>query len=293
MTDEKKKKKPNSEKKSNSEPLRQDWADALLGATTVDLRVAQDNLRVRVETCRGVLKNNPLSSLVAQAVLQETGREGKVILKMDDLGIIQVIHEEDAQAPQKTPSTPPQVLPDTPPQVSAKAAPKNLSKLPMLGVLREQAEKLNIDWKPFGKSRTKLLQAIQKEEEKKEEEGAEETTAPPVAEPPKKMVKTAPALSPVTVVAPDPEEKVETTPLPDPGSAEADASLPFGPNTTLPNGIGDDIPETPESAPPVDPPKKGKPKVDLKALAQASEALDIDDLIKDLAPEGVEETPEK
>jgi len=232
--------------------LREEWATALLGELRPPLDKAREELAILIKEGQQALMGNPLTPLVAKAAAKSLGRVGDVTLVIDELGNVLLVGK-------------------TPKKQRARTKRKWADPLPILTVLRKQADTLGLDWKPYGKSRIRLREAIADHEDSRPEVEAPEVF-PAVEDKPtatkkprKKMVKTAPAISQPKQVKPE--------------------DLPFDPATQLPDDLGDipeDVPDQPE--PPPKPPKK-KPKVNLVALSAQAEALDVDDLLADLTPE--------
>ena len=159
-------------------PLREDWAESLLqiqsqvharGLSSVYGRLvdARDELGKAVIEAAGILAANSLASAVASAAAKEQGKRGDASLQVRDDGIVllQVAHKV-RQGEDRSWS----------------------SMLPTLGALRQRAAKVGVDPVPYGRSKIKLLEAVE--------------AADALDKRPRKRIKTAPAVGPVTQVDP-------------------------------------------------------------------------------------------
>ena len=164
-------------KQPHRTPIREDWAKSLLQApvqggqtTYYQLKEAWGAWERALTEAREVLKQNPLAPTVAEAVAREGGRRGEAVLLLDDRGEMYLEVEKREWN----------------------------SSLPCLESLRQEAEGLGIDPKPFGRSRTELAEAI----------AAKRATRP-------KMRKTAPCIGPVEEVPYPPDTDIgDLTPDP-------------------------------------------------------------------------------
>lgn len=153
-------------------PLPEHWTKALLdaplgpeGDTTIGkaLDQAREVLGRVVTRARVFLATSPLVPLVAEAAAKEAKAQGIAQLTMDDLGNIGL----------------------------AVAKGRKAGTVPTLDALRTEAQEAGADISACGRSRRKLLQAIQ--------EAGKKVTPAPIP----KRIKTAPAIGPVTIVYPE------------------------------------------------------------------------------------------
>jgi len=149
-------------------PLREDWAQSLLGDLHNHLRDLRTQLAARVQEAQEILTNHSLVPMVARAALQESRKRGvpSVIVTPDGIVYLEVIY-------------------------GAATTP-----LGSLKKLREKAVALGIDPLTCGRSRKQLQHSI---DARKEAMDKQEDSKPPV----KKMFKTAPALTQPVIVNPD------------------------------------------------------------------------------------------
>jgi len=249
--------------KPHRETLRSDWAESLLSApdpTYPDARsvaerleAAREELRGAVELARDVIEKNPLTPTVAQAAARAIGRRGQPHILVDDGGVVllEITYGQKAEA-----------------EDSDKRG--WTSVLPSLKELRERAEKVGLDPKPFGRRRRELLQTIEAEEGKHKN-------------PQRKMRKTAPAIGPVTIIKPTPEADAAPKPNTD---------LPFD-DPVLPDDLTEPAPTPePEAEAPAEEPTNGKPtpepsedekegddKPDLRQIVDDADELNIDEIL--------------
>ena len=170
-------------KKITRVPLREDWAQSLLAAptsVTLDgksltchqrLQNAIQELTLAVDHARTVLHSNPLAETVAEAAAKEQGWRKPATLCIDSRGgVFLEISGNHSEGKHR----------------------KWESQLPSLSELREQAAALGVDIAALGRAKHQILQAIQ-----------EAPSAVPPTPAPRKMVKTAPAVGPVTILSPE------------------------------------------------------------------------------------------
>lgn len=170
--------------KKHQEPLNQAWAESLLAASSGGhagsvfdrLQAAKAELERAQAEAQHHLSTNPLTELAAKEAMAKAGKRGIPKIEVSPLGDIHlVVSYAKATAPHE----------GSTPRRSWK------SRLPTISELRAKAADLGIDPEPFGRNKTKLQQAIRRAE----------AQPPHAAEPSKpKMIKTAPAVSDVTVV---------------------------------------------------------------------------------------------
>lgn len=212
---------------THRETLQQGLARPLLNVPVPDqsISVYQRLVVARVELDEAValanreLRDNPLAEILAEHAMRQGGRRGFPLIVVDPDGTPMLeIHYED------------QIKEETPEAVKT----KRKSLLPSITALRAEATQLGLDPLLFGKNKTKLLQAMEatrKRGNKSPPPAPVVTVIPdppapvaipepptpvatvipdppaplvPASEPVKpKMFRTAPALSPVTVVQPD------------------------------------------------------------------------------------------
>lgn len=182
------------------ETLSDELARTLLGGSSAvndlthwyRLQEAQHALRAAAEAAALVLAASPLMRIVADYAMRQAGKRGFPQIVVDPDGSIMLEVHYD---------TPEEERAGQPEEVGRK------SILPTILALRAEAEELGIDHSPFGKNKTRLLATI----EKARQGGTKASPPPVVASPPPvvpepakpKMMRTAPALSPVRVVQPD------------------------------------------------------------------------------------------
>jgi len=144
------------------------------------LMLAQHEWEQALTEAREVLAANPLMKTMAEALARKSNKRGDATLLLDDTGKMFL----DVQY-KNTPLRP--------------TEPKRKweSGLPSLHTLQEEAESLGIDTAPFGRSKTLLTAAIE----------AERSKAPKP-----KMMRTAPAVGPVTLINPAPKEETPEQP---------------------------------------------------------------------------------
>ena len=166
------------------------------------LEAAQRELRAAVAEANDEVTNNPLAEILAEHAMRLVGKRGAPLIEIDPDGSIMLVVQYEAVV---------------------KATLKHQHTLPPIKVLRVEAEGLGIDTTAYGKNKKKLLAAIKAEHikssmspaslealrQRKPPVAAEEKRAlPPLPDvvpdvPKPKMMKTAPALSPVRVIQPD------------------------------------------------------------------------------------------
>lgn len=183
------------------ETLRPELASALLNVpygqveghpTTITSRLmdAIDALHQVIDRANESLAKNPLMEVIAEHAARLTGRRGSPTVIVDPNG--EVMLEIHYLAAGEAPPTP-----------TRKTVLK--SRLPNIDVLRREAESLGIDWKPFGKAKTKLIEAMETHKASKSvvvpvakpKAKPKPTPAPALKLAPKpKMTRTAPSLTP-------------------------------------------------------------------------------------------------
>ena len=144
--------------------LQDSHSAALLGSHWQQLTVARINFVQALETARLSLASNPLTKIVAEAVARQEGRKGtaSIVVCPDGQLLVEVSYKSRENGKQPRAWN---------------------SNLPSLETLRVDAVGLGIDPLPFGRSKTRLTEAIK----------AAQTPRP-------KMFRTSPAL--LTVVEP-------------------------------------------------------------------------------------------
>lgn len=177
-------------KKIQKLPFDPVWAETLLSVpsdrsshkTVYEiLEGLRDAFSKAVVDARAVLENHPFNDVLTQEMAKREGLKGDASLEMGEDGIIYLMVEKSKSERTK----------------KSDSARKWVSTLPPLNDLRERAEALGIDHKPFGRSKTKIQQAI----EKAEKVAAEQADAAAKPKSGKKMVKTAPSVHPVSVLS--------------------------------------------------------------------------------------------
>jgi hypothetical protein len=184
------------------------------------------------------------------------------------------------------------------PEDGSRADKRWTSDLPPLEVLRERAKAVGVDISHLGRQRAAINAVV---------EEAERQAATGKAAPRKKMMKTGPAVGPVTVVhdpappptpEPEPAKADPPPPPPEPGNGKvegagllsllddldapspapkAKAPEPPPPAPPEPPPSLADLPDEPEAAPEDGPPKKTP---SLKSLAQQSKMVDLDRVLE-------------
>ncbi len=158
--------------------VKDEWAKSLLQAQTLENKTVYDRLQeARAEwesalsEARTTLGLNPLAPAVAATVAREANKRGEATLQIDNEGqmYLEVQYKGTPEAGEKR---------------------KWVSNLQSLEVLRQKATDMGIDPSQYGRSKTRLLAAI---------EAISKTPKP-------KMKKTAPAIGPLTIIKPDNSE---------------------------------------------------------------------------------------
>ena len=124
---------------------------ALLGSPTVyseekdtvweHLNQAKEALDRAIGIAEAAIRNNPLTPVLAQQLMQKSGVHGNPQIVLDRSGgslRLEVSYEG-----------------------TLGGGDRKKHSLPPISDLRKEAERLDIDWKSFGKNKTKLLHAIQ------------------------------------------------------------------------------------------------------------------------------------
>lgn len=186
-------------KRTHQEPLDEAWANALLEGLTEDLKGGPLTIHARLKDARAYmhgavvaarrsLSKNPLRETVAQAAARNAGRRGHANIVISDEGevMLEVSYTQDRKTEAEA------------------ATPTKRSKLPLIDEIRAEAESLEIDTAPFGRSKVKLRKAIAEARAKKADTK------------PKTQVKKAEA-KPETEPEPKPKAQVKKAePAPDP-----------------------------------------------------------------------------
>jgi len=148
-------------------PLQSEIAAALLGDRWKELEATRESFFQALEASRDALSISPLTGIVAEATARKAGKKGeaKIVLTPDGSLVVEISYKGRDRG--------------TEPRTWH-------SVLPSLESLRMEAEGLGLNVSEFGRSKTKLLAAIQ----------VIRSGRP-------KMRKTAPALSGLTVIDPD------------------------------------------------------------------------------------------
>ena len=144
------------------------------------LMLARHEWEQALAEAREVLAVNPLMKTMAEALAHKSNKRGDATLLLDDSGRmfleVQYKNTPDSTEPKR----------------------KWDSNLPSLYALQEEAGSLGIDTTPFGRSKTLLMAAIESERSK--------------VTPKPKMMRTAPAIGPVTLINPTPKEETPDKP---------------------------------------------------------------------------------
>jgi len=173
-------------KKPHREPLDPVWAKSLLSVPSKHSEgktVAECLEKLRgaftrvVAEAREHVEGHPFTEVLAAEQTRRLGRRGEATLVVGDDGVVylEVHYKGQQKRDPEAPKRPWQ------------------SSLPALSGLKEQAQALGIDPAPFGRSKTRLVNAIEQAQNTK----------------PKRQ-KTAPAIGPVTVIETKPEPKTPT-----------------------------------------------------------------------------------
>ena len=134
------------EKKAYREPLKVEWAEALLAAPASDgvplaqkLRHISLMLEGVVEEAQGVIDKNPLTATVASAAARAAGKRGsaRIFLERDGSVILEVSQGGDP------------------------AVTRKVSSLPSLASLRKEATDMGIPIDRVGRSKRLLMTAIE------------------------------------------------------------------------------------------------------------------------------------
>ena len=194
--------------RSHRENLQEDLARHLLNVPVSEgshamwrmLETARRELAVAVELANKELAGNPVAEIIAEHAMRQIGKRGfpQVVVDPDGSVMLEVHYEAPASG-----------IPET-----AEATRKSL--LPSIVVLRAEAQSLGIDTAPFGKNKTRLVEAIKASRNGTPVPAVKALPAPvapaplpmpPAPAPPEpvkpKMSKTAPAVGPVQVLEPD------------------------------------------------------------------------------------------
>ena len=240
------------------------------------LAAARTELAEAVKAANTVLGSNPLMEIIAEHAARLVGRRGTPIVVVEPSG--EVVLEVHYLAAGEAAPLPMQPKP-------------RKSKLPPISILREEARMLGVDPEPFGKNKTKLIEAIDAAKAgvtpttaKKSKAVAGEKGVKP-ATPPPKRTKTAPSVAPPKVVKLDGRKVI---PL---DTDDDDVASLFGPPDPPEAAL---VPE-PKRSPKVRPPRRGtaadtstKPVRKgrtLSAIASGAEAeVDIDAILAKHAP---------
>lgn len=245
------------------------------------LAAARAELAEAVEAANTVLASNPLMEIIAEHAARLLGRRGTPIVVVEPSGEVMLeIHYLAAGEVAPLPMQP---------------KPRK-SRLPPISTLREEARMLGFDPEPFGKNKTKLIEAIDAAKAgvtptavKKakaiadiEEQGVKPVVAP--VETPPKRTKTAPSVTPPKVVKLDGRKVI---PL---DEDDDDVASLFG----SPEPEAAPVAE-PRRSPKVRPPRRGtsadatvnptRKGRSLSAIASSAEAdVDIDAILAKPAP---------
>jgi len=270
----------------NGEPQPTVSVAARLGAARAALAEA-------VAAANEVLAENPLMEIIAEHAARLIGRRGTPIVVVDSNGEAMLeVHYLTAGEAVPLPVQPKQ----------------RKSKLPPISTLREEARMLGFDPEPYGKNKTKLIEAIDAAKAgvtpttvKKaktiadiEEQGVKPVAAvvPPAPVEPPKRTKTAPSVTPPKVVKLDGRKVI---PLDD---DDDDVASLFGPpDPPAPKPASEPEPPEPvlKRSPKVRPPRLGTPSEgaakparkgrSLSAIASGAETeVDIDAILAKPAP---------
>jgi hypothetical protein len=292
-----------TDKRVYRQPLRQEWADALLDKITVrappeELAEGFETVQEMVELARilmskavaharRVIDEHPLTEVVAEAAAKEAGKRGHATLAVDDNGTVMLeVHYGEKPVTTKRP-----------PEKKAKWS----SKLPTLDELREEAAELDVDISDLGRKKKLIVARI---EDARAGRPHPSTLSEAPAPPKPKRQKRAQALTPAKVVTLTPEGTVEVPEtqkvkaktlrdLDEQGPAPPDepeeipletvedleAQLAEPPELEL---EGDDETPTDEAAIEAAVEAKSDQKVDMKALLNRAEDLDIDSILAKL-----------
>ncbi len=226
------------------QPLKQEWADALLncvpafsepgapekGPSTLGERCseARSLWQTMLFEVREVIKNHPLAPLVAQRAAREAGKRGKARLVVNDAGdiLLEVSYKTAVRDPAKT------------------VQPVVKEKLQTLDLLRAVGVRLGVDISDLGRKK-KLIIARLVENGWKPNGSVAKAPVAPKAPPHKKRTKRAPAIT---------KAKVGLGPF------KLDQDLA-------------DIFESPKSVP-------SKPRIDMEAIVAGAVPLDLKEFLK-------------
>lgn len=155
------------------------WRDPLIGQTLLaELSEALKSLRESVNAIRDCLEKNPLTGPAAMAAARELGKTGSASISVDEYG---------------------QFWLEVDPRVGSDGKRPWSSNLPSLSTLRKEAEELGVDTSKMGRSKTLILKAIETARRNAIEQAASASDRSPRP----KMIKTAPAVTPPVIVAPN------------------------------------------------------------------------------------------
>jgi len=200
-----------SEKRVYRIPLERDWVRSLLhqpseripeavrgvlSRDTIDefLSVAQSLLGDAVEEARGALKAHPFADTVAREMARRKGKRGSPSLVVEpDGSVVLEVRYRGSGAPITKESQ------DDEDNDDESEKRKWTSRLPSLEELRQKAQEQQIDISGCGRSKKKIIALLK-------DGGNQASTTP---SPRKKMVKTAPAISPPVVLEMPPKSSPE------------------------------------------------------------------------------------